>query len=240
VSVKNPHVLKASVAANPAARVALSRTWNRLRVRVRVRTREREKERERIIAGTGTGTGTDADADADARWCTTEDVNSRQRVAFHIATVLGLGDRLPAPGTTAGSLPAIIGWWLATQVLPNPQSRLAATLVGAVLVFFIGIWASNVESARRGAGDPGPVVIDEVVGQWLTMAPALWLLETQTSESLGIAAVAGFFLFRFFDIAKPWPVKRFEDLPGGLGIMADDVAAGILAAAVLALGIFLV
>lgn len=162
-----------------------------------------------------------------------------QRLAFHIATVLGLGDRLPA-GTTAGSLPAVIGWWLAMLALPTPQSRLAATLVGSVLVFFVGIWASNVESGRRGKGDPGPVVIDEVVGQWLTVAPALWLLESQTPVSLGLAAISGFFLFRFFDVAKPWPVKRFEDLPGGIGIMADDVAAGVLAAAVLALGIVLI
>ncbi len=169
--------------------------------------------------------------------CYDHAVNTRERLAFHIATVLGLGDKLPAPGTTAGSLPAIIGWWMAMLALPTPQSRLAATLVGSVLVFFVGIWASNVESARRGRGDPGPVVIDEVVGQWLTMAPALWLLETQTPMSLGLAGIGGFFLFRFFDVAKPWPVKRFEDLPGGLGIMADDVAAGILAAAVLALGI---
>jgi phosphatidylglycerophosphatase A len=167
-------------------------------------------------------------------------VTTRERFAFHIATVLGLGDKLPAPGTTAGSLPAILGWWLAVVYLPTPQARLAATLVGSVLIFFVGVWASNVESARRGKGDPGAVVIDEVVGQWLTMAPALWLIETQSPANLGLAAIAGFFLFRFFDVAKPWPVKRFEDLPGGIGIMADDVAAGILAAAVLALGIFLI
>lgn len=172
--------------------------------------------------------------------CYDRAVTTRERLAFHIATVLGLGDRLPAPGTTAGSLPAIIGWWLAMVVLSDPPSRLAATLAGAVLVFVVGIWASSAESARRGAGDPGPVVIDEVVGQWLTVAPALWLLEVQTPASLGLAAVAGFFLFRFFDVAKPWPVKRFEKLPGGLGIMADDVAAGILGAVVLALGIALV
>jgi phosphatidylglycerophosphatase A len=167
-------------------------------------------------------------------------VTTRERLAFHIATVLGLGDRLPAPGTTAGSLPAIVGWWLAMVVMTDPKSRLVATLAGAVLVFFVGIWASSTESARRGAGDPGPVVIDEVVGQWLTMVPALWLLEEQTPASLGLAAVVGFFLFRFFDVAKPWPVKRLEGLPGGVGIMADDVAAGILAALALVLGILLV
>ena len=165
--------------------------------------------------------------------------STKQRIAYQISTVLGLGDRLPAPGTTAGSLPAIIGWWLAMLYLPTPQSRLAATLVGSVIVFAVGIWASQTESARRGKGDPGPVVIDEVVGQWLTVAPVLLLLETQTPLSLGLAAIAGFFSFRFFDVAKPWPVKRFEALHGGLGIMADDVAAACYAAIPVALGVYL-
>jgi phosphatidylglycerophosphatase A len=159
------------------------------------------------------------------------------RLAYHIATVLGLGDRLPAPGTTAGSLPAIIGWWMATVVLPTPEARLAATLIGAGVVVVVGIWASATESVRRGADDPGPVVIDEVAGQWLTMVPVLLLLEAQTARGLGITAIAGFLLFRFFDIAKPWPVKALEELPGGLGIMADDVAAAAYAAALVALGL---
>lgn len=165
--------------------------------------------------------------------------STKQRIAYHIATVLGLGDRLPAPGTTAGSLPAIVGWWMAMISLLNPASRLAATLVGAGVVFAVGIWASAKESSRRGQGDPGPVVIDEVAGQWLTMVPALLLLETQTPSGLGLSAVVGFFLFRFFDVAKPWPVKRFEELPGGIGIMADDIAAACYAAIVLAIGLSL-
>ena len=165
--------------------------------------------------------------------------STKQRIAYHISTVLGLGDKLPAPGTTAGSLPAIIGWWLATLYLPTPQSRLAATLVGSVIVFVVGIWASQTESARRGKGDPRPVVIDEVAGQWLTMAPVLLLLEPQTPLSLGLSAIAGFFSFRLFDVAKPWPVKSFEALHGGLGIMADDVAAAVYAAIPLALGVYL-
>ena len=162
-----------------------------------------------------------------------------ERIAFHIATVLGLGDKLPAPGTTAGSLPAIVGWWMAMLFLPSASARLAATLVGSVVVFGVGIWASQTESTRRGKVDPGPVVIDEVVGQWLTMAPSLLLLESQSSLSLGLAAIAGFFLFRLFDVWKPWPVRRFEALPGGIGIMADDVAAAVYAAAVLSLALFL-
>ncbi len=162
-----------------------------------------------------------------------------ERLAFHIATVLGLGDKLPAPGTTAGSLPAIIGWWLAMLWLPTAEARLGATLVGSVLVLVVGVWASQTESARRGKGDPGPVVIDEVAGQWLTMVPALLLLEPQTALNLGLAAIAGFFLFRLFDVWKPWPVGLFEALPGGIGIMADDVAAAVYAAAVLGVALYL-
>lgn len=159
-------------------------------------------------------------------------------LSYHISTVLGLGDRLPAPGTTAGSLPAIIGWWMAMLFLPTASARIAATLVGSVVVFGVGIWASQTESARRGKGDPGPVVIDEVAGQWLTMVPPLLLIESQTPMNLALAAIAGFFLFRLFDVWKPWPVSRFEELPGGIGIMADDVAAAVYAAAVLSLAVY--
>jgi phosphatidylglycerophosphatase A len=129
---------------------------------------------------------------------------------------------------------------MAMIFLPTASARLAATLVGTVVVFGVGIWASATESTRRGKNDPGPVVIDEVAGQWLTMVPALLLLEAQTAASLGLSASAGFFLFRLFDVAKPWPVNRFEELPGGLGIMADDVAAGCLAAIILALLLFFI
>ena len=160
------------------------------------------------------------------------------RLAYHIATVLGLGDRLPAPGTTAGSLPAIIGWWAAMVFLPTPSSRLAATLVGTALVLVVGAWASDVEAKRRDGQDPGPVVIDEVAGQWLTMAPALALLGSQTPLALAAAAAAGFFLFRFFDVAKPWPVRGLEKLHGGIGIMADDLAAAVYAAIPLGLVLY--
>jgi phosphatidylglycerophosphatase A len=162
------------------------------------------------------------------------------RIAYNIATVLGLGDRLPAPGTTAGSLPAIVGWWFAMVLLDDPTGRLVATASGAMVAVCVGVWASAVESDRRGAGDPGPVVIDEVAGQWVTMLPVLVLLDGPTAVSLGAAAVAGFLLFRIFDIAKPGPVRALERLPGGVGIMADDIAAGVLAAMVLAAALLVV
>jgi phosphatidylglycerophosphatase A len=163
-----------------------------------------------------------------------------EKLAYHIATVLGLGDRLPAPGTTAGSLPAIAGWWLAMVVLDEPGSRLVATIAGTVIAVLVGVWASQREGDRRGAGDPGPVVIDEVAGQWLTMIPVLLLLAEPTAGRLGLASVAGFVLFRLFDVVKPWPVRSLEKIPGGLGIMADDLAAGVYAAGVLAAGIVLI
>jgi phosphatidylglycerophosphatase A len=155
-------------------------------------------------------------------------------LAYHIATVLGLGDRLPAPGTTAGSLPAIVGWWLAAVVLPDPGSRIAATIAGAVIVVAAGGWAAGAEARRRGGADPGPVVIDEVAGQWLAVLPAPLLLADQSAARLGLAALGAFLLFRLFDVVKPWPVSALERLPGGLGIMADDVAAAGYAAGLLA------
>jgi phosphatidylglycerophosphatase A len=161
-------------------------------------------------------------------------------LSYHIATVLGLGDRLPAPGTTAGALPAIVGWWMAMVVLGSEEARLVATIAGVITVLIVGTWASAAESRRRGGEDPGPVVIDEVAGQWLSAVPALIMIGDQTPLSLGLAAIAAFFLFRFFDVVKPWPVSALERLPGGVGIMADDVGAGVLAAAVLALGLVLI
>jgi len=162
-----------------------------------------------------------------------------ERLAFHIATVFGLGDRLPAPGTTAGSLPAVVGWWLAMVVLPDAPSRLVATVVGTVVATVIGVWASQVEARRRGGKDPGAVVIDEVAGQWLTLVPALLLVARQTRFSLAVGAAVGFLFFRLFDVVKPWPVRSFERLPGGLGIMADDLVAALFAGALSALALAL-
>jgi phosphatidylglycerophosphatase A len=157
--------------------------------------------------------------------------NHHSTAARHTATTFGLGDLLPAPGTTAGSLPAALVWWGLTACLPSPAARLTATTVLVTMATVAGIWAAGVEAERRGSADPGPVVIDEVAGQWLTYLLALPYLSLAGWQSLAGAVALGFFLFRLFDIAKPWPVNRLEHLPGGLGIMADDLAAGIYAGA---------
>ena len=119
-----------------------------------------------------------------------------------------------APGTF-GTLPAVpLAWALG---LLSPWAMPA----GALLVFALGLVFTKTAIAATGAKDPGLVTIDEVAGYLVTLCAAPvtpWTL------------AAAFVLFRFFDIAKPWPVKRFEGLPGAMGVMADDVAAGVYAA----------
>jgi len=142
-------------------------------------------------------------------------------VAWLIATWFGCGRWPWGPGT-AGSIGALIAAagfvWLG---LPQPW-HLA---VVAALVTPIGIWASTAMARAHGKEDPQFVVVDEVLGQWLTLAAA---------PSFGWPWVLGaFVLFRLFDITKPWPVRKFESLPEGTGIVADDLAAGIYGALVL-------
>ena len=161
---------------------------------------------------------------------------NHSRTARIIATVGGLGDVLPAPGTTAGSLPAAVLWWGVCQAATTNTARIIVTAVALVIVVGVGLWASEVECRRRQERDPRPVVVDEVAGQWLTYLVALPLLPLLAGMQLAIFTVAGFLLFRFFDVVKPWPVRELEKFPGGIGIIADDLAAGYLAAFVLIIG----
>ena len=133
----------------------------------------------------------------------------------------GAGWMKPAPGTW-GSAAALPLGWLLWWIGGTP-----ALAIASVLVFAIGWWASERIVRAEGLEDPSWVVIDEVVGQWLT------LLLTPPSL-LGYAV--GFALFRLFDIWKPWPVSWADQkIKGGLGIMLDDVLAGLMGLAVLSL-----
>ncbi len=128
------------------------------------------------------------------------------------------------PGTW-GSLAALpFAWVIHMKFGPNGLA------IATTIVLAVGVWAADVYAKEIGDDDPGAVVIDEVAGQWLTLALAAPL------DSLFYAA--GFLLFRVFDILKPWPVNWADDqLKGGLGIMADDIiAAGYAAAVLVALG----
>jgi len=158
------------------------------------------------------------------------------QLARAIATIGGLGDRFPAPGTTVGSLSACLLWWASCAAMPAATTRIAVTALGLFVVAAVGTWAAEIEAQRRGATDPKGIVVDEVAGQWLTYLVALPFVALATSIQLAIFAVAGFLLFRFFDVVKPWPIRAFEKLPGGIGIVADDLAAGYFAAATLGIG----
>jgi phosphatidylglycerophosphatase A len=163
-------------------------------------------------------------------------MTSNQPLARAVATFGGLGDRLPAPGTTVGSLPPALLWMGLCMAVPTNQLRIALTAVGLVVFAIIGIWSSEIEAERRGESDPRPIVVDEAAGQWLTYLVALPFVPLLTTTQLAIFAAAGFLLFRFFDVVKVWPIKTFEKLPGGIGIVADDLAAGYFAAACLIIG----
>ncbi|MEO8484346.1 MAG: phosphatidylglycerophosphatase A [Acidobacteriota bacterium] len=134
-----------------------------------------------------------------------------KRLAVAIATSGGAGFFPFAPGTVGSAVG--VGIYMLTRHW-SPVSQVAL-LAGITLV---GTWASHLAAQYFDKEDPGYVVIDEVAGQLVT----LLLL------NVGFAgAIVGFLLFRVFDIIKPWPARRFEDLPGGIGIMADDLMAGV-------------
>ncbi len=151
------------------------------------------------------------------------------RLARIIATIAGLGDRVPAPGTTVGSLPPAVAWWVLAAFLLPGREHIPVTAVATVIVAAVGVWSSEVEALRRGTGDPQPIVIDEVAGQWLSLMLATLLLPPLDTAGLGLVAALGFVAFRFFDVIKPWPVSAAENIPGGVGIVADDLVAGAFA-----------
>jgi len=152
----------------------------------------------------------------------TAKMNSRtSRVATPIATFLGLGYAPVAPGT-AGSLGAVAVAALMIRYRGWLQGEFALL---SVLALAPGVWASHVFAAARGQEDPHEVVVDEAIGQWITLIGAT----TYNWKSI----LGGFLLFRLFDIWKPFPVRQAEKLPGGFGIVADDVLAGVYGALVL-------
>ena len=154
------------------------------------------------------------------------DATQRRALLRHpagwIACGFGSGLSPFAPGT-AGSLAALLPW-LALRELPRPW--FVAVLV---LAFALGVWAGGWAVRTLKIADPSVVVWDEFVGQWIALAPLAWWPRGWPW------AICGFALFRVFDILKPWPVSWADrKVPGGLGVMLDDVIAGVYAALALA------
>jgi phosphatidylglycerophosphatase A len=142
--------------------------------------------------------------------------------ALAIATVFGAGYAPVAPGTF-GSAAGLIVWWL----LPASHTVQAAAIA---VMFAAGSWAGSVAERYFGRSDPGQVVIDEVMGMLITlfMNPVGWA-----------GALGAFFLFRIFDVIKPYPANRLEKLHGGVGVMADDAMAAVYANLVLRAALYL-
>jgi phosphatidylglycerophosphatase A len=138
------------------------------------------------------------------------------QTASLIATVFGIGRLKPGPGTWGSA---------AGLVLAYPITGVAGSvglLAGFLAVTAAGIWASDRYAAQAGASDPSEVVIDEVAGLWLTLFFAPFTI---------LDWVIAFGLFRLFDIWKPWPISWADRrIKGGLGIMLDDLLAGLCAA----------
>jgi phosphatidylglycerophosphatase A len=136
------------------------------------------------------------------------------RLAVFIATVGYCGYFPIAPGTVgsaAGLVFYLLVWWAQSPLF---ESALILAL------FVTGVWAGTTSERYFGGIDPGPIVLDEVVGMLITLA----------FIPVGmVGALIGFLLFRVFDVLKPFPAGRFEKLHGGLGVMADDAMAAIYA-----------
>jgi phosphatidylglycerophosphatase A len=151
-----------------------------------------------------------------------EPSKTKTRWAWLIGTFFGAGLLKPGPGTY-GSIAALLLWYGAAHALHPSLFHLAVgTIIAATIATLIGIPAATIVARESGREDPGHVVIDEVAGQLfaLIFLPADW-------PHAALALV----LFRLFDILKPPPIRQLERLPGGTGIMLDDVAAGLIACA---------
>ena len=151
--------------------------------------------------------------------------SQRHKTGWIIATWFGSGLLPKAPGTW-GSLAA-----LPIAYLISAFTGAHVLITGIISLFCIGIWASNKVEESTQKKDPGFIVVDEVVGQWIALLPLPFLYDFFTPYLFFVPITAiSFFTFRLFDIWKPWPIKYVEmKVPGGLGIMVDDVIAGIYA-----------
>lgn len=156
----------------------------------------------------------------------------QQELAHLVATGFGLGRVAIAPGTW-GTLQALVVW-CAIEWVAGPTTY-TSRAVACSLLLVVGIWAVNLSVAHPvrltqsllKPKDPSDIVVDEWVGLWIALIPAslanFWSL------------IGAFTLFRLFDVVKPWPVSYFDKREGTLGVLLDDVAAGVISAALLAI-----
>ena len=135
-----------------------------------------------------------------------------RRLAVFLATCGYVGYAPVAPGTFGSAA------GLAIFVLVRASGSIYVELATIVVLFAVGVWSGTEAEHHFGGVDPGPIVLDEVVGMLITLA----LLPVNA-----MGAFVGFIVFRALDVVKPWPSGRFERIPGGLGVMADDGMAAV-------------
>lgn len=146
-----------------------------------------------------------------------------------IATFFYSGYLPKAPGTW-GSLAAVIA-----AIVLYAVGGFTAFCIAILAASIIGWWATAKETAGQSDHDPSSIVIDEVAGQWIALLPlagGLWWIGSDIAILPWPGLLAGFVLFRLFDILKPWPVSWADNMNTPLGVMLDDIIAGLLAAIV--------
>jgi phosphatidylglycerophosphatase A len=146
----------------------------------------------------------------------------------------GFGSGLtPVAQGTFGSLAALLPWLLLRNL------SMPLYLLVLVVGFAVGVWACDVAGRALGVDDHRSLVWDEFIGQWIALIPLLIPALLPIRLSSWWLLLAGFALFRLFDVWKPWPIRWMDrHLKGGMGMMVDDVVAGIFAAIVLALAMY--
>jgi phosphatidylglycerophosphatase A len=143
-----------------------------------------------------------------------------------IATVGGVGHLRPAPGTWGSLAGLVLGWALASI------TGWIGLLIGTVIVFYVGRWATDMVTRGTDNHDPSEVVVDEVAGQWVALLPVAIGASMSNSALLDLwpGWIAAFALFRLFDIKKPWIVGHYDRMDTPHGVMMDDICAGAMAA----------
>jgi phosphatidylglycerophosphatase A len=135
-----------------------------------------------------------------------------RRIGVFIATCAYVGYVPVAPGTFGSAI------GLAVFYAVRHQRSTTVEVAAIVALMAVGLWSATEAEHHFGGIDPGPVVIDEVVGMLITLV----------FIPVNIAgAIVAFFVFRFLDVVKPWPARRLEQLPGGFGVVLDDMMAGV-------------
>jgi phosphatidylglycerophosphatase A len=147
------------------------------------------------------------------------------RLATLIASGFGIGYTPFAPGTVMSAVAVTLAWWI------GMQGGAFALLAAALAAFVLGVFACDAHVRATRREDPSECVIDELAGQWLACAIGLFSFGVLAPvENIWLPLLIAFLLFRLFDITKPWPVGWADrSIAGGLGVMADDMIAGLFA-----------